>query len=625
MLERQLENVGPGMHICPIYSTPTDRLRVLVAFFGGGLGHGEQCLYFADPDGADDVAKALQVLGADARRQLDRGAFVVVTTREQLVRDGHFEPQAMFELQETMAAQARSSGFSALRIAGEMNWLLGSDIGTERFLEYEAQLNALLRPGGRSVVCLYDWHRTQPPVLRDVLRTHPVAIIGERVHDNLFYEPFDLVLGRGDLEPARADWMLRRLERRTRREIALSDLGRLILEGASPGDPMRAAPDLIAAGLQLDHVQLFEFLPSGDTVRLIGSSGLDQAAIGSVERLESGSLLADAAVRAGQPVVVYDWHDETGLKLPAALRHGGVRTSVSIVIGVGRGEHLYGFVSAHSGAPRIFSDDEILFLETVGHLLACAFAAVHHALSFREYVETAPDVILRFDSELRIVYANPAIERVTGTAAASLIGKTSGDLGILESLVRRWELLLGQVWRTGREQAFEFTVPTPTGERVFDSRVLPEPGPDGSVQSLLTISHDVTEQRRAESERSELYQELRAQQSRVQELMMGRLVQDRPRTLERNAAAAQLEHFNYRERHILRRLAAGCTNREIAVEIGLTVGTVKNQVARILAKLNVTDRTQAAVRAVVLGLVVDSPEQEVLPSDPLRKNATASG
>jgi PAS domain S-box-containing protein len=397
---------------------------------------------------------------------------------------------------------------------------------------------------------------------------------------------------------------------------------------------MRAAPDLIAAGLQLDYVQLFELLPSRDTVRLIGSSGLDEAAIGSVERLEAGSLLADAAVRAGQPAVIYDWHAETGLKLPASPGDAGVRTSVSLVISVGRGERLYGFVSAHSEAPRIFSDDEILFLETVGHLLAGAFAAAQHALSFREYVETAPDVILRFNGELRIVYANPAIERVTGTAAASLIGKTSGDLGMLESLVRRWELLLGQVWRTGREQAFEFTVPTPTGERVFGSRILPEPGPDGSVQSVLTISHDVTEQRRAESERSELYQELRAQQNRVQELMMGRLVQDGARTLDRTAPAALLEHLNYRERHILCRLAAGCTNREIAVEIGLTVGTVKNQVAGILAKLNVTDRTQAAVRAVVLGLVVDNPEQEVRPvgrsragagEGPLRGNATGSG
>jgi len=45
------------------------------------------------------------------------------------------------------------------------------------------------------------------------------------------------------------------------------------------------------------------------------------------------------------------------------------------------------------------------------------------------------------------------------------------------------------------------------------------------------------------------------------------------------------------------------TNREISAEIGLTTGSVKNHVARLLSNLNVTDRTQAAVRAVELGLV----------------------
>ena len=51
------------------------------------------------------------------------------------------------------------------------------------------------------------------------------------------------------------------------------------------------------------------------------------------------------------------------------------------------------------------------------------------------------------------------------------------------------------------------------------------------------------------------------------------------------------------------------SNREIGTELGLTTGTVKNQVARILAKLNVTHRTQAAVRAVRMGLI-DTVEQE---------------
>jgi len=100
------------------------------------------------------------------------------------------------------------------------------------------------------------------------------------------------------------------------------------------------------------------------------------------------------------------------LKLPVELRDAGVTSSVAIIIGVGGGERVYGFLTAHSRAPRLFTDDEILFLETVGHLLAYALAARISALSFRELVENAPDVIVRFDSDLRIIYANPALERV---------------------------------------------------------------------------------------------------------------------------------------------------------------------------------------------------------------------
>jgi len=53
----------------------------------------------------------------------------------------------------------------------------------------------------------------------------------------------------------------------------------------------------------------------------------------------------------------------------------------------------------------------------------------------------------------------------------------------------------------------------------------------------------------------------------------------------------------------LRLLAAGWSNREIATQLGLQTGTVKNHVATILTKLDVNDRIQAAVRAVDLGLV----------------------
>jgi DNA-binding NarL/FixJ family response regulator len=58
-----------------------------------------------------------------------------------------------------------------------------------------------------------------------------------------------------------------------------------------------------------------------------------------------------------------------------------------------------------------------------------------------------------------------------------------------------------------------------------------------------------------------------------------------------------------RELEVLRHLAAGLSNREIARAVFLTEGTVKNHVTNILAKLGARDRTQAALRASALGLL----------------------
>lgn len=58
-----------------------------------------------------------------------------------------------------------------------------------------------------------------------------------------------------------------------------------------------------------------------------------------------------------------------------------------------------------------------------------------------------------------------------------------------------------------------------------------------------------------------------------------------------------------RELEVLRLLAQGRTNREIARELLVSVGTVKAYVQRIIAKLEVSDRTQAAVKATELGIL----------------------
>ncbi len=68
-------------------------------------------------------------------------------------------------------------------------------------------------------------------------------------------------------------------------------------------------------------------------------------------------------------------------------------------------------------------------------------------------------------------------------------------------------------------------------------------------------------------------------------------------------AQALAEPLSPRELEILRLLANGATNREIAAQLVLAEGTVKNHVTSILGKLGVTDRTAAAMRAKELGLL----------------------
>lgn len=66
---------------------------------------------------------------------------------------------------------------------------------------------------------------------------------------------------------------------------------------------------------------------------------------------------------------------------------------------------------------------------------------------------------------------------------------------------------------------------------------------------------------------------------------------------------AEPERLTRRERQVLELIAGGRSNKRIAFELGISEKTVKTHVGHVLAKLGVTDRTQAALLAVRDGLV----------------------
>ncbi|WP_374005013.1 PAS domain S-box protein [Pseudomonas cichorii] len=75
------------------------------------------------------------------------------------------------------------------------------------------------------------------------------------------------------------------------------------------------------------------------------------------------------------------------------------------------------------------------------------------------------------------------------------------------------------------------------------------------------------------------------------------------RVTEHNSRTILTETLTPRECQVLGLVASGCSNREIGEKLGITTGTAKSHVEKVIAKLGAADRTQAAVRGLALGLV----------------------
>ncbi|MGD0886094.1 MAG: diguanylate cyclase [Thermodesulfovibrionales bacterium] len=119
---------------------------------------------------------------------------------------------------------------------------------------------------------------------------------------------------------------------------------------------------------------------------------------------------------------------------------------------------------------------------------------------FKALVENAPDIVQRFDKELRHLYINPAVERVTGVSPQAFVGKTYRELGFPKNFLSIWERALQKVFERGRESVIEFEMPTTHGGGYIEARLVPELSKDGSLESVLAISRDITDRKKLEEQ-----------------------------------------------------------------------------------------------------------------------------
>ncbi|KAF2514864.1 PAS domain S-box protein [Flavobacterium foetidum] len=124
-------------------------------------------------------------------------------------------------------------------------------------------------------------------------------------------------------------------------------------------------------------------------------------------------------------------------------------------------------------------------------------------------VENTPDIITRWDKDLKLIFANSALEKKTGTSLEQLLGKTYLEMGQPDDIAQSYFESLQKAFRTG--ETVEHYKKLSTLEGVVDlySRMIPEKNALGEVESILATARDITDLKKAGEEikhRQELLQ-----------------------------------------------------------------------------------------------------------------------
>lgn len=115
-------------------------------------------------------------------------------------------------------------------------------------------------------------------------------------------------------------------------------------------------------------------------------------------------------------------------------------------------------------------------------------------------VENSPDVICRLDRDRKYIYASPTLETVTGVPITSFLGKTLREAALPGFDWKGFDAACGAAIESRKLVQHSFTY----NERHYSTRVIPEFSVDGAVESVMTITEDVTDRIRSERELMQL-------------------------------------------------------------------------------------------------------------------------
>jgi hypothetical protein len=162
---------------------------VLLPFIKDGFDCGDKAVHVVNPDRRQDHLQRLAAVGIDPTATARSGQFELRTNTETYLRDGRFDQDRMLEVFEQLASGTAKGKFPLSRIVCQMDWAADDRSYIDELVEFEARVNDVWCRHDDAVICVYDLAKFGGDTVVDIMRTHPMIVIGGILQQNPFFIP----------------------------------------------------------------------------------------------------------------------------------------------------------------------------------------------------------------------------------------------------------------------------------------------------------------------------------------------------------------------------------------------------------------------------------------------------
>lgn len=176
-------------HVCAFFNSDDESYRVLLPFIKDGFDCGDKAVHVVNPNQQQEHLQRLTDAGIDPAAAEESGQLEVLTNTDAYLRDGRFDQDRMLEVFEQLASGNAKNGFPLSRIVCRMDWAAQGRSHIDDLVEFESRVNDVWRRHDDAVICVYDLAKFGGDTVVDIMRTHPMIVIGGILQENPFFVP----------------------------------------------------------------------------------------------------------------------------------------------------------------------------------------------------------------------------------------------------------------------------------------------------------------------------------------------------------------------------------------------------------------------------------------------------